>query len=192
MVVVARTEVGGGTDRFSPIFGRDRPDGIDSWIPTSCSDTSCWNSNRSACGRSCRHGGCKIVWKHKSKANVWKRNKRKKENSSLATEKNCQSPHHPPTSLQKLTINNKHAPSIFSVVIKGTEFLDTHLYWKGDATFICLLLAQSLKWLLHTQMTHPTFSLSNRRLELPLVVLYNCPELQNNRHIMPIWRCDST
>lgn len=58
---------------FSPISGRVRPDDNGNWIPTGCSDRSCWSSNRSSCGRSCHRVGCKIVWKHKSKANVWKK-----------------------------------------------------------------------------------------------------------------------
>ena len=68
-------------EMISPTSGRVLPDGIGSWIPTGCSDRSCWSSSRSSGGRSSLRGGCKIVWKHKSKANVWKRNKRKKKNA---------------------------------------------------------------------------------------------------------------
>ena len=68
-------------EMISPTSGRVLPDGIGSWIPTGCSDKSCWSSSRSSGGRSSLRGGCKIVWKHKSKANVWKRNKRKKKNA---------------------------------------------------------------------------------------------------------------
>ena len=63
----------------SPIFGRVRPGGSGNWIPTSCSGRNCWSNSRSSGGRRIHPGGCKIVWKHKSKANVWNMKKREKE-----------------------------------------------------------------------------------------------------------------
>ena len=68
-----------------PISGRVRPGGTYSSSPTSCSGRNCWSSSRSFGGRNLHLDGCKIVWKHKRKANVYKNGNRFSEQNQKKT-----------------------------------------------------------------------------------------------------------